>query len=66
MIHVNIDMYEYFSELCCNCWQQKYGFLVIDKDSAFTNGRYRKGFNEFAVSRLVVIDTPTLEERQHG
>jgi len=42
---------EDFSELCRNCWQQKYGFLVIDKDSALTNGRYRKGFNEFAVPR---------------
>jgi len=50
--HVNTDMsYEDFSELCRNCWQQKYGFLVIDKDSALTNGRYRKGFNEFAVPR---------------
>jgi len=44
----------------------KSGFLVIDKDSAFTNERFRKGFNEFAVPRLVIIDTPTLEERQHG
>jgi len=50
--HVNTDMsYEDFSELCCNCWQQKYGFLVIDKDNALTNGRYRKGFNEFAIPR---------------
>jgi len=48
--HVNTVMpYEDFSELCRNCWQQKYGFLVIDKDSALTNGRYRKGFNEFAM-----------------
>jgi len=45
--HVNTDMsYEDFCELCRNCWQQKYGFLVIDKDSAFTDGRYRKGFND--------------------
>ncbi|KYM94178.1 hypothetical protein ALC62_15209 [Cyphomyrmex costatus] len=49
--HVNIDMlYEDFCDLCRKCWQQKYGFLVIDKDSAFANGRYRKGFNDFAVS----------------
>jgi hypothetical protein len=48
--HVNTDMsYEDFCELCSTCWQQKYGFLVIDKDSALNNGRYRKGFNDFAV-----------------
>jgi len=42
--HVNIDMpYEDFSELYRNCCiQQKYGFLVIDKDSALINGRYSK------------------------
>jgi len=50
--HVNTDIsYEDFNELCRNCWQQKYGFLVIDNESALTNGRYRKGFNEFAVPR---------------
>jgi len=37
--HVNIDMfYKVFCELCRNCWRQKYGFLVFDKDSALTNG----------------------------
>ena len=29
--------------------QTKYGFLVIDKDSALKDGRYRKGFNKFAI-----------------
>jgi len=48
--HVNTDMsYEDFCELCRNCWRQKYGFLVIDKDSTLTDGRYRKGFNDFAI-----------------
>jgi hypothetical protein len=48
--HVNTDMsYGVFCDLCRKCWQQKYGFLVIDKDSALANGRYRKGFNDFAV-----------------
>ncbi|KYN13291.1 hypothetical protein ALC57_14520 [Trachymyrmex cornetzi] len=48
--HVNTDMpYENFCDLCRKCWQQKYGFLVIDKDSALTDGRYRKGFNDFAM-----------------
>lgn len=48
--HVNTDMlYDDFFELCSICWAQKYGFLVIDKDSTMRNGRYRKGFNEFAI-----------------
>ena len=48
--HVNTDMsYDEFCTLCRDCWQQKYGFLVIDKDSGLTNGRYRKEFNEFAI-----------------
>jgi len=29
--------------------KKKYGFLVIDKDSALKDGRYRKEFNEFAI-----------------
>jgi len=28
--------YENFCELCHCCWQQKYEFVVIDKDSALT------------------------------
>ncbi|KYN13101.1 hypothetical protein ALC57_14785 [Trachymyrmex cornetzi] len=48
--HVNTDMpYKNFCDLCRKCWQQKYEFLVIDKDSALTDGRYRKGFNDFAI-----------------
>jgi len=50
--HVNTDMsYKDFCDLCRKCWQQKYGFLVIDKDSALTDGRYRKGFdrNDFVI-----------------
>lgn len=48
--HVNTDMsWEQFGELCGQCWQKKYGFLVIDKDSSMQNGRYRKGFSLFAV-----------------
>jgi len=48
--HVNTDMsYDEFCLLCRDCWQKKYGFLVIDKNSAFKDGRYRKGFNEFAI-----------------
>lgn len=48
--HVNTDMsYEDFCALCRACWRRKYGFVLIDKDSAMQNGRYRRGFNDFAV-----------------
>ena len=47
--HVNTDMpYGDFCALCQKCWQRKYGFVVIDKDSSMTNG-YRRGFNDFAL-----------------
>ena len=50
--HVNTDMtYDDFYDICCECWRDKYGFLVIDKDSALSNGRYRCGFNEYAVPK---------------
>ena len=50
--HVNTDMsYDDFCALCRDCWRRDYGFLVIDKDSSLTNGRYRRGFNEFAMLR---------------
>jgi len=48
--HVNTDMsYDDFCVLCRDCWQRKYGFVVIDKDSSLTNRRYRNGFNVFAI-----------------
>lgn len=46
--HVNTDMtFDIFRKLCSECWQDKYGFLVIDKDSPLNEGRYRKGFDSF-------------------
>lgn len=49
--HVNTDMsYETFCSLCRRCWREKYGFVVIDKDSAMNRGRYRKGFNDYAIA----------------
>lgn len=47
--HVNTDMtYTQFKDLCFACWNgDKYGFIVIDKDSELNNGRYRKGFDCF-------------------
>lgn len=47
--HVNTDMtYARFKDLCSACWDSdKYGFVVIDKDSELNEGRYRKGFDCF-------------------
>ena len=46
--HVSSDMsFEKFKELCAACWNKKYGFIVIDKDSEA--GRYRKGLDEYIV-----------------
>ena len=57
--HVNTDMsYENFCELCR--WQQNYGFLVIDKDSS-SNERYRKRFNKYALTWLVVVNMSTTQ-----
>lgn len=46
--HVNVDMsFNQFKDLCLLCWIDKYGFLVIDKESNMHSGRYRKGFDTF-------------------
>lgn len=45
---VSSDMsYETFKEACCECWKTKYNFLLINKDGAMHQGRYRKNFDEF-------------------
>lgn len=44
--HVGVDMsFNEFKAFCGECWNEKYGYVVIDKDSKF--GRYRKGFDQF-------------------
>ena len=50
--HVTTDMsFNRFKELCRECWgNEKYGFLVIDKDRPMNDGRYRKGFDSFAIN----------------
>ena len=46
--HVNNDMrFNQFRDLCIACWRDKYGFLVIDKDSDKYSGRYRHSFDCF-------------------
>lgn len=46
--HVNTDMsYEQFKDMCAHCWKDKYGFIVINKDSDINRGRYRQGFDTY-------------------
>lgn len=46
--HVSPDIpFKQFQEICAKCWNEKYGFLVIDKDRDIEEGRYRKGFDCF-------------------
>lgn len=48
--HVNTDMtFETFKLLCSLAWKDKYGFLVVSKDSDFNEGRYRKQFDSYIV-----------------
>lgn len=48
--HVNPDIsFSQFLDICKECWKNKYGFMVIDKDSDISNGRFRKGFDEFTI-----------------
>lgn len=48
--HVQTDMsFDKFKELCLNCWQEKFGFIVIDKNSDLNSGRYRKNFDNFII-----------------
>lgn len=46
--HVRGDMtFQEFERICQECWQDKYGFLIINKDNEITCGRYRKGFDTY-------------------
>jgi hypothetical protein len=48
--HVNTDMkYEHFKDVCAAAWKDRYGFLVVDKDSPINTGRYRVGFDRFII-----------------
>ena len=50
--HVNTDMtFSRFKDLCLKCWNDdKYGFIVIDKDRSLNEGRFRKGFDSFVIN----------------
>lgn len=46
--HVNTDMlWQTFLELCRECWKEKYGFVVINKEVDINKGRYRKGLDNY-------------------
>ena len=46
--HVGTDMtYDMFKKICSKAWENKYGFLVIDKEQPLNKGRYRIGFDKF-------------------
>lgn len=46
--HVNVDMsFQNFKDMCSYCWEDKYGFLVINKEFPLQRGRYRRGFDAY-------------------
>lgn len=47
--HITTDMtFTQFREMCGRCWNNnKYGFIVINKDDDINQGRYREGFDSF-------------------
>lgn len=45
---ISVDMaFEKFKELCVKCWNQKYGFLVMDTERSMNDGKYRMKFDHF-------------------
>lgn len=48
--HVHTDMeWLNFKKMCSSIWEDLFSFLVINKDCALDNGRYRKGFDTFII-----------------
>lgn len=46
--NISADMsYETFKEICAKCWNEKYGFIVIDTERSPNNGKYRMQFDNF-------------------
>lgn len=51
--HVSVDMnLSEFKNICGNCWRDKAGFLVLDKDCSLNEGRYRKGFDQYIINQV--------------
>lgn len=50
---VGTDMsFDLFKNVCGKAWNDKYGFLVIDKERPMSKGRYRIGFDKFIVLNI--------------
>jgi hypothetical protein len=48
--HVGVDMsFEQLRQICRKAWEDKYGFLVIDKEQKLNNGRYKIGFDRIII-----------------
>lgn len=48
--HVGTDMsFPKFKDVCSKAWEDKFGFLTIDKERPMHNGRYRLGFDRFVL-----------------
>lgn len=48
--HVNTDMsFDSFKRICSECWNDKYGFLVMVKDNDINKGRYRSKFDTYII-----------------
>lgn len=47
--HISTDItFDQFKKFCGDCWSEdKFNFVVIDKDRDVNNGRFRKMFNTF-------------------
>jgi hypothetical protein len=48
--HIGVDMsFEQFKKICSKAWEDKYGFLVIDKEQHLKNGRYKIGMDRVVI-----------------
>lgn len=46
--HVGSDFtFQEFQRMCSKCWDDPFGFLVINKECERNKGRYRKGFDSY-------------------
>lgn len=46
--NISLDMsFETFKSICVKCWNERYGFLVIDVDRPPNDGKYRMQFDGF-------------------
>lgn len=46
--HVSPDItFQEYQEMYGQCWNNEYGFIVVDKDRDLVNCRFRKGFDNF-------------------